>query len=261
MHLKQKQFNADTTHLLADISKPPYIQTVIGQRLTDTARIASQELTSREKLFSRAILLGSIACMSAYEWGPGNEMLAGYIGVSAQEAWADPNSVRALLASSLAVGALTGYLTGAQQAVSGTLMAGGVRIFPNTFKKWNETKKHQTSEIKKEQGDMATALILGTSAAIIEQNARDPERTFKKDAKMALGMAAVIGTFNTALITAVSAGAQVMDKVGWSSAADMTENIAKNPLTYIGAFGAIKGAQYIKEQRKLKKFNQELPID
>jgi hypothetical protein len=228
-------------------------QLTILQRLKETAKTAGHELISKENILPKAMLLGSIACMAAYEWGPLNEMVAGYVGVSAQQAWANPNNLSDLLLSSLAVGSATGYLTGAQQAASGLLMAGGVRHFPNTFKFWDQSRKHEIDENKKKHGDIATALILGTSAAVIEQNARDPERTFKKDAKMALGMAALIGTFNTALITAVSVGVQYMEKAGWETAADITLEVVKNPLTYIGLFGAIKGIQYIKDRQKLKK--------
>lgn len=226
----------------------------IVQRLKETAKSAGQELVLKENWPLRAALLGSIACMTVYEWGPFNEMIIGYAGVSAQEAWAaNPESLKEILASSLAVGSVSGYLMGAQQAIAGVLMSGGVRHFPNTFKFWDQTRKHEIDKGKKKHGDIVTALALGTSAVVIEQNARDPERTFKRDAKMSLGIAAIVGTFDTVLLSAVSAGVQFMDKAGWETAANITLEVAKNPLTYIGLFGVAKGIQHAKDHRKFKK--------
>jgi hypothetical protein len=256
--LKQNQFNYNKTKLLSDINSY-YLKDALGERLAETIINADLELTKPEKKLRRSFLLGAIACMTVYEWGPGNEAVMGMIGVQTQNLLANPDSLKTLLASSLAVGAITGYATGAQQALSGTLMAGGVRNFPEAFKYWNKTKKREVNEVKKDKGDIATALVLGTSAAVIEQNARNPERNFKKDTKMALGMAAIIGTLNTALITGISAGVQVMDKAGLEKAANWTENIASNPLTYLAAFIAYKGYEINKENRKHKKYNQPLP--
>ncbi len=257
--LKQNQFNYNKIKLLPDINSY-YLKNILGERLAETIFTADLELTKPEKKFRRSLLLGAIAGVTLYEWGPGNEAVMGMIGVGTQNLLANPDNLKTLLASSLAVGAVTGYSTGAQQAISGTLMAGGVRYFPDTFKYWNKTKKSKINEIKKDKGDIATALVLGTSAAVIEQNARNPERNFKKDTKMALGMAAIIGTLNTALISGISAGVQVMDKAGLEKAADLTENIASNPLTYLAAFIAYKGYEINKENRKHKKYNQPLPI-
>lgn len=260
MTIKQKQFNPKNVRLMPDVNDY-YLKRALGERLAETIVTADLELTKPEKRLQRSFLLGTIACMTIYEWGPGNETVMGMIGVNAQELIANPDSLKTLLSSSLAVGAITGYATGAQQALSGTLMAGGVRNFPDAFNYWNNTKKKETSEIKKDRGDIATALVLGTSAAVIEQNARDPERNFRKDTKMALGMAAIIGTLNTALITGMSAGVQVMDKVGFDKAASWTENIVSNPLTYLAAFVAYKGYEINKDNRKHKKYNQPLPTN
>lgn len=224
------------------------------KRIKETGKTAWEEVISRDKRLGKAALFSLIAAMGVYEWGPFNEMVIGYAGVAAQEAWAaDPGSLKELLVDSLAVGGVSGYMMGAQQAVAGVLMAGGAQYFPNTFEFWNITRQHQVSESKKQHGSIVTGLGLGTSAVIIEQHFRDHERTFKKDVKTSLGIAAIIGTIDFVLLSAVSASVQFMDKAGYDTAAHITLEVAKNPLTYIGAFAAIKSGQYIKERIQRKK--------
>lgn len=221
-------------------------------RLKDVAIVASGEAIAGKP--SQWVLLGLMATGLAFEWGPGNEWLIGAVGASAHESF-DPTNFAELAATSTVAGLAAGTASAVEQTALGVLMAGTVRSFPKAFKKWDETREHKPfHNPENNNGDIMTGIALGTSAVVIEKNAQNPDRTFNQDAKMATKTAVAIGGINAALVTGVSVGVRLLDNVGYDTAAETLETIAKNPLTYIAVFGLVKANQY-RKARKIEKPN------
>lgn len=231
------------------------------RRFLNAASIAKQELIEADHKFANYCLIGATATMAAVEYSPLYEYITAFAGVSAQQTIANPNNLGSLIATSAGVGLAAGAASAAEQISTGLLFSGSIRNFPKTFKYWNETKKIPVTVSKQEQEDLVTGYFLSTSASVIEQNARDPERTFKQNASMTLRMAGKVALINTGLISVFSAGVQTMERVGLDNIAHTTESVLKNPIPYFSLFALIKGTQIIKEKRQHKKYNQTLPED
>lgn len=295
MTVKQNHFNPDKVALLSDKHPDPFFGPyqpfldVIPQdthkRLKETVKIAKAEAI--DSTLRQKILLGSIALWTVIEWGPFWDSILGNVGVDTHKAIAGGN----IGLGNIKVGVITGAVTGGGQAIAGLLASGGIKTFPEALKHWNDTKKnkppeqdeitllsdkypdpfsgpyslfppktlraHKQPKQKKEQGSFVTALFLGTAVAVVEKNARNPERTFGKDATMTLGYAAIIATINSVLITGASIGVSELEKAGYTGTASFVESIIKNPLTYLTIFAAIN--EY-RETKKDKKLHNSYPI-
>jgi hypothetical protein len=302
MTSKQNQFNLDKVHLL-NVANSSYVtgndfgldqqirfgmnetakkfnklttvpedgsQANILQRTGSTVDVAASELYKKEilsKKISKAMLLGGTAATASFEYVPGlYEAAIGYVGVSALQAVGNSGSMKDLLISSAAAGAITATVTTAEQALAGVLTANTIRRFPKTFKFYDDHKKHPTSEKKKEKDDTVTGIFFGAPVAIVEQNLRDPDRNLKQDLKLTAKVSRNIFIYDTALVGSIAAGIQTLEMANLNGAAMKFETIAKNPVPYICLFGLLKYLGYRKEKKQEKKqfielVNSPLPIE
>jgi hypothetical protein len=204
------------------------------------------------------LLLGATATGLAFEWGPGNEWLIGSVGTSVHQSY-DPNSFGQLLQSSALAGGATGVASAVEQSALGLLMAGSVRNFPKTFQKWDETRAEH-APISSDKNDIITGITLGTSAVVIEKNAKNPNRTYKQDSVTVAKTAGIIGIFNALLVSSLSIGVRILEDQGYEQASQNIEAIAKNPLTYLSVFGLYKAIQIAKNRSKNKKPNTIIDV-
>ena len=215
-------------------------------------------MAGHELLYSKpfgCLLLGATATGLAFEWGPGNEWLIGSVGASVHQSY-DPNSFGQLLQSSALAGGASGVASAVEQSALGLLMAGSVRNFPKTFQKWDETRA-EPAPVSSDKNDIITGITLGTSAVVIEKNAKNPKRTYKQDSVTVAKTAGIIGIFNALLVSSLSVGLRVLEDQGYEQASQNIEAIAKNPLTYLSIFGLYKAIQIAKNRSKNKNL---LPI-
>ena len=245
MQNMQEHANHDNDPILKDIAKRVKKTSL---RLRDTAVVASGELANSK--LRQKILLGATVLGLVFEWGPGNEWLIGDVGSEAHGAF-DPTNAGEFIAASAITGVAAGAASTTEQALLGVLMSGTVRMFPETFKKWDDTREHEA--LNPDQGDLALGIALGTSAVVIEKNSQNPERTLKDDLKLTGKTALGIGAFNTALVTGASVGVRAIENLGYEAAAHATEEVLKNPLTYLALFGLYKANEY----RNARKERQE----
>jgi hypothetical protein len=263
MHLKQKQFNKTMPYLMPDVSRKTGVDYFIqNDRAENILKLIGKELKGSHA--KQKAVLGATACGLAFDWGPGSEWLLGAVGVTANNALANSTDGWQIAGAAVMTGAITGAVSAAEQSGLGVLMAKGVRTFPQSFKYWNDTRKikhDKADEVVKNKGSISTAVTLGSSAVVIEENLKNPERKFSDDVKVAIGASAIIGTFNAGLVAGVSAGVQVLDKYGAEGVANFVEQAAKNPLTYLGIFAVIKGYGHYKEAKKHKLYNSPLTSD
>ncbi len=222
------------------------------KRLRDVAVIASSELVN-SKTYQK-VLLGATALGLIFEWGPGNEWLIGGVGSETHGSF-DPSNGLEFVASSVATGVAAGTVSAIEQGTLGVLMSGSVRAFPETFKRWDNTRKHEP--INPDKGDLALGIVLGTSAVVIEKNSQNPSRTFTDDLKLSGKTSVGIGIANTALITGASLGVRAIEDLGYENIAQGIEEVLKNPLPYIAAFGLYKTYQVLKERKKRNKSSPE----
>jgi hypothetical protein len=222
------------------------------KRMRDVAIVSSGELMT-SNLYQK-MLLGATALGIVFEWGPGNEWLIGGVGSETHSSF-DPSNIGEFIAASAVTGVAAGASSTAEQALLGTMMSGTVRMFPKTFTKWDDTRTHEA--VNPEKGDIALGIALGVSAVVVEKNSQNPERTLRDDLKLTGKTALGIGAFNTVLVTGASLGVRAMEDLGLEDAAHITEEILKNPITYIALFGLYKANEY-RKVRKERKTNDTL---
>jgi hypothetical protein len=211
-------------------------------RLRSTASIAISEARRGSAL--EWLLLGLTGIGLAFDWGPGQEWLLGFVGGSAFGSL-DPTSTLQLIGYALLVGAATGAASAAAQGAVGILMAGSLRAFPETFRYWDRSRRPGTSEsrVSNNRPDPVTALTLGAALAVVEKNFQQPGRSLRSDAAMVLRASLLIGGFNTAMVAMLGVCGYLLQRGGHDDLASALEAIAKNPLTYVVAFVAIKLGQ------------------
>lgn len=226
------------------------------KRMRDVAVVASGELVTSK--FQQKILLGATVLGLVFEWGPGNEWLIGSVGAETHGSF-DPTNPLEFVAASTVAGVAAGAASAAEQSLLGVLMSGTVRMFPKTFKKWDETRKHEA--LNPDKGDLALGIMLGTSAVVIEKNSQNPERTLGDDIKLTGKTALGIGAFNTAIVTCASLGVRAMEDLGLDQTAHVSEEVLKNPLTYIALFGLYKAIEYRKARKTRLNTSKVLETD
>lgn len=218
-----------------------------NKRFKETLKTGLEELG--EFSASRYALLGATVTGLAFEWGPLNEALLGYVGVTAHEKAGLGSSLGESIVGRFVTGAATGSASFLEQATVGTLTALSVNQFPKTFKKWQELRKEDANNSVSATSSALTALMLGSSMAVVEKNIVEKDVPFKDNAVLVLKTSAIVGACNLLLGSTVSAGLEVLENNGQENITTNIENMVKNPLVYIALFGIIKSIHLLKSKK------------
>lgn len=216
--------------------------------LIKTARTEISEFSAK-----RYALLGATVTGLIFEWSPANEAVLGAIGIGAHQSFGTSSTINDSIIDRVATGAITGSASFIEQAIVGSLTAVSLSQFPKTFHKWQESRPENSLQSVSKSGSALTALGLGSSMAVLEKQIIDKNSSSKENVKLALKTSAIVGTANALLATSVSAGLDVLDRNGQEQLSDNIENVAKNPLLYLGIFGLAKTIHVIKNKKSNNK--------
>lgn len=197
----------------------------------------------------RYALFGATLTGFVFEWSPANEAVLGSIGINTHNELGTGGSISHSLIDRGITGLATGSASFIEQAVVGGLTALSISQFPKTFEAWRKSNPQQNESKVTMTGSALTALALGSSMAVLENQVVNPRTNTKNNLTLALKAAAVVGSFNTLLAGGVSAGLDVLDRTGHTELSHDIADIIKNPLLYIGVFGLAKAVSVMRNKK------------
>lgn len=201
----------------------------------------------------RYALFGATLTGLIFEWSPANEAILGKVGVSMHEKIGTGASIIESLLGRLATGAVTGGVSFTEQVIVGSLTALSLHQFPDTFKKWQDTRPDNALKSISSTSNAVTALGLGSSMAVIEKNIIEKNSDIKDSLRVAVRTSGIVGGSNFILAGVVSGALNILEKNGQETTSQNIENIVKNPFLYIGLFGLAKTLSVIKDKKNHQK--------
>jgi GNAT superfamily N-acetyltransferase len=212
------------------------IQLRLPDKISEIYQAGRSEFTDTTPA-ERATLAATLGGL-AFEWGTGNEALIGAVGAN----------VHNLTHSPVAAGLASGGASFAEQGTLGLLMAATISVFPKVADTVRDvfTKREKTEGEQSKTSRFLEAMALGSAVSLAKKNALQ-ERSRIQNIRHALGSAAIVGAANTALVAGVSGIVSLGEGHGLEHEADLAVNVASNPLTYAGLFGAALAYNKVKK--------------
>ena len=246
MYTAYGQEKIKTTEPAQDSRLSKAVQKV--RELTLRASVEIYHSTPIEK----AAAIGAIALIGI-EWSPLNEYITGANSVEVIESARNNPSLKDSLLSSAETGLVAGTIMAGTQFATGAATARALRSMPATLHSLRRNKENSDSS---KGASAVTALGLGASAVIIEENLKDPHRTTKDDVMLAAKASAGIWGANFILGSAVNTSVHVLDAKNLENTSNGLLSVASNPSTYLGLFAAFKVGGAVKRRLKRRLNNQ-----
>lgn len=234
------------------------IESAQGSRLFRAVQKV-RELTLRASVeiyhstpIEKAAAIGAIALIGI-EWSPLNEYITGTNSIEVIESARNNPSLKESLISSAETGLVAGTIMAGTQFATGAATARALRSMPATL---HSLRNNEEIPDSSKGASAVTALGLGASAVIIEENLKDPHRNTKDDVILAAKASAGIWGANFLLGGLVNTSVHLLDAKNLENTSNGLLSVASNPSTYLGIFAAAKVGGAMKRRLKRKFKNQ-----